>query len=152
MLSCAKKGVQMKTDTKYQRLIAKSVWQGECLICTSTPSQRYAKVTGYGYAHRYVWEQNNGPIPSGLLVCHTCDTPRCVNINHLFLGSAKDNTTDMTNKGRRNDIKGPKKLRLEDWPLVVSMRYQGKSYLRIGLHFKVDEETVSKFLKWCPHD
>lgn len=51
-------------------------------------------------AHRASWTLLRGPIPSGLLVLHACDQPRCVNPGHLFLGTAKDNTQDMIAKGR----------------------------------------------------
>lgn len=51
-------------------------------------------------AHRYSWSLANGPVSDGKLVCHKCDTPGCVRPDHLFLGSAKDNTTDMWQKGR----------------------------------------------------
>lgn len=51
-------------------------------------------------AHRASWILNCGPISNDLHVLHKCDTPICVNPNHLFLGTQADNMADMIAKGR----------------------------------------------------
>lgn len=51
-------------------------------------------------AHRAAWELFKGPIPKGMHVCHRCDTPACVNPDHLFLGTMSDNIKDSYAKGR----------------------------------------------------
>jgi hypothetical protein len=76
-----------------------------CWIWTGT-----ANKDGYGQfgigpsrsekAHRSSYRIFKGEMPGKKLVCHKCDVPSCVNPDHLFLGSALDNTTDAKNKGR----------------------------------------------------
>lgn len=69
-----------------------------CHLYTGSWTQR-----GYGEisiqavkmrAHRLSYTLANGPIPPGLMICHKCDTPQCINPEHLYAGTARDNSRD----------------------------------------------------------
>lgn len=60
-------------------------------------------------AHRVSWVIRFGSVPNNLGVLHSCDTPLCVNPDHLWLGTALDNAQDMVNKGRQKFNPDPPK-------------------------------------------
>lgn len=94
-----------------------------CLLWISS------KVTGgYGtisldgcpeYVHRAAWKLKTGKtIPDGMDICHTCDVRNCIEPEHLFLGTRKDNVQDMLKKGR-----GPKPNAKLNYEKVFEMRW-----------------------------
>lgn len=104
---------------------------------------RDRSMAGYGrisylskriYAHRLVWTLHNGPIPRHLHVCHHCDNPRCVNPDHLFLGTNHDNIKDKQIKGR-----AAKKLTHQE---IIEIRNDPRSSAQVAKSFKIDASMV----------
>lgn len=104
-------------------------------------------------AHRVAWECYRGPIPQGALVLHKCDTPGCINPNHLFLGTHQDNEDDKVRKGRqargsklahpraRGERNGNSKLTAD---IVRSIRATDEPQRRIAERYGVTQAIISK--------
>lgn len=110
-------------------------------------------------AHRYSWIVHNGPIPKGMLICHHCDNPACVNPKHLFIGTHSDNMQDMHRKGR-GAIRGPMpKTRGEaHWKNKLALRQvreikarSGEPRKKLAAEFGVTDAYISQIIcgrKW----
>lgn len=98
-------------------------------------------------AHRASFEAYNGEIPPGLLVCHRCDVPLCVNPDHLFLGTPKENTQDMIRKSRNTVLRGSDhpnaKLTMEDRASIRALRSSGEKLTVVAEKFGISVQTVS---------
>lgn len=102
-------------------------------------------------AHRYsysVFRSESGYISPNLCVCHTCDNRQCVNPSHLFLGSPKDNTADMVNKGRQAKGTKARSAKLND-ETVKKLRKQAKGTKAkdIARELGVTASTINKVLR-----
>lgn len=94
-------------------------------------------------AHRVSYEAYKGAIPETLVVRHTCDTPNCINPDHLLLGTQRDNALDREARGRR-DVKGEQvgtsKLMEQDILDILASEDTG---VELARRFSVSPSTIS---------
>jgi hypothetical protein len=106
--------------------------------------QRYA-------AHRFVYAITRMSDPGELLVLHHCDNPGCVNPEHLFLGTARDNTIDMCRKGRHADFRGeasPSRVLTNEKVVAIRLACgHRKTQTAIAKEFGVHTATVSSIVR-----
>ena len=96
--------------------------EGECWIWQKASNRSKNQIGGYEItnrkgknilAHRLSYEVFKDPIPTGMCVLHTCDNRKCVNPDHLWIGTYKDNAIDAFKKGRLTKVWGRKKTQEE---------------------------------------
>lgn len=93
-------------------------------------------------APRISWELHKGDIPEGKYILHKCDDPRCVNPDHLLLGTPKQNSEDMVRKGRspRGEKQGNSRLSEAQ---VIEIRTSSETLESLAKRFGVSVATVS---------
>lgn len=99
--------------------------------------------------HRVSWMIHRGEIPKGMLVLHRCDNPKCVNPNHLFLGTDKDNLADMASKNRspHGECNGMHKLRKADVVEIYKLSAAGCTQRQIAKRFLISQQHVSGIVR-----
>ena len=96
-------------------------------------------------AHRAAWIVYYGEIPNGMNVLHKCDVRCCVNPDHLWLGTDRDNVVDMEAKGRGVRIFGSRHVNSKLTEAQVSaIRDDCRAYTIIAGEYGISPQTVCK--------
>ena len=127
-----------------------------CHICTSHGRDKfgYPRLWRGGRQRRmarYVFETTYGPIPPAMVVCHACDNPACVNPDHLFLGTVRDNVHDRDRKGRQVSPHGEHhwSAKLTTAQVIAIRRLAtGVSCKSLATRFGVSPEQISRILTY----
>lgn len=122
------------------------IWMGKLRSNSVGLNHRYGFTSISGKeerAHRLSYKIFRGEIPDGLYVLHKCDVTQCVNPDHLFLGTQKENLLDASSKGRT--------WRKVTEQQVAEMRMlhasNGDSYAKLSRKFSLSPDTVVKIIK-----
>jgi hypothetical protein len=141
----------------WSKIIKLSEAQGGCWDWFANQNQ-----AGYGIfgvkgkiclATHYSWQLHTGrPVRSdiGMMVCHKCDRPSCVNPDHLFIGDAKDNAIDMVLKGRNKTFQGeahPNATLTEQIVKEIRSLYPQKNFTEIGVLYGLDKAHVRQIVR-----
>lgn len=134
------------------------LWTGALKKCAKD-THRYGWVGFKGKqiaAHRLSWMLFKGDLLSGMVVCHKCDVPSCVNPEHLFLGTQAENVKDMIAKGRKwigttirksDGMPANAKLSKQDVNEINVLRKEGETQLAIARKFGVSQGCISQLLR-----
>jgi hypothetical protein len=121
-----------------------------CKICYHNPDKNgYPRIGINGRRlrlSRYLWQlANSRTISKGLIILHLCDNPKCINLDHLSLGTPKENTKDAIKRTRLNQ--GIKNGNVKLTTNLVKLILAAKGFQKdIAKNFNISQQNVS-FIK-----
>ena len=150
-----------RIDTTEERFWSKVNKTDDCWLWTGKiNATNYGQILSNGKyikVHRYSWVLHYGEIPEidgsdirGTCVLHKCDTPACVNPDHLFIGTHSDNMRDMASKSRGMSLKGSEigtsKLSDKD-VLEIRSKYPSVMQSVLAEEYGVSQPVISKIVR-----
>lgn len=131
-------------------------WIGGCRGDNGYPVCRWKDRT-IGVS-RIIYRLYKGQIKLGNYICHKCDNPKCVNPEHLFSGTPRDNVIDMVNKGRANSKATPGSFKCGNKHKLIKIKVEQRKKIKflyntglfsqkqLAYKYKVHQSTISLIL------
>lgn len=144
------KTIEQRFWDKVDRRSNKECWNWKASIFTNGYGQ-FRKGKHKIVAHKFSWELHRNLIPDGLCVLHTCDNRKCVNPNHLFLGTHQDNMDDKVKKNRQsrlNGIDNGKSKLTEQQIIEIRKKHKILTYKQIAIKYDISLKQVYNILKY----
>ena len=117
-----------------------SFWEG----AVSTGGYGVLSFNGcYYLAHKLSYILTKGDVEEGKFVCHKCDNKTCINPNHLYLGSPKDNSIDIVKRGKI----GTSKLKHDDVVNILIENKSGVNGVELSRRYNISSSSVYMILK-----
>ena len=130
--------------------IAWDVNENGCWICTSHAPNgngypQYFENGKIDYLSRIMYRRKYGNISDGMCACHKCDTPMCINPEHLFLGTRADNNADKVSKNRQACEIGEfnSNSKLTEKQIIEIRSIQGMTHRQIAEIYNVSKSHIT---------
>ncbi len=126
-------------------------WEWTAALNTSGYGHIQVSTKRLSVAHRVCYMLRFGDIPPKMLVCHSCDNPKCVNPKHLWIGTHNQNMEDMASKIRSSN---PSSRKVWTNPEIINQtvleivdKYKkGMSQAELALEFSLSKNTISRIV------
>lgn len=144
----ALEALRTRFEAKYTRGEPDECWEWQGYRDPHGYGSLKVPILGERRVHRISYRLYSGTIPAGMVICHSCDNPPCVNPAHLSVGTHADNIRDCVSKGRRAR-RQPRGSKLSDEQVrAIRRRYAaGERQYALAAEFSVNQSTISDIIR-----